>query len=114
PRRDVARNLGPIPNRANPHAGDEGGAEARAGMTVDARHVAAERIGGDLQPEVAGGAAIGGEDTLYGEAAFAEDVDMVTETEHHAFQRGAPDMAEVVVQAEADQRAARLRIHQRR
>ena len=51
-----------------------------------------QHIGGDLKPEIAGGAAVAGEYTGDLEADLLDDLDVMPETEGDGFERGAPDM----------------------
>src|SRR5262245_7156770 len=55
----------PILEQADADARHIGGAQAGAGMTPQPLNRAAEHIGADLQPEVAGGAAVTGDDAAH-------------------------------------------------
>ena len=83
-------------------------------MTAQPLHRSIQDIGADLQPEIAGGAAIAGDDPPHLGSPLAEHIHMVPEPERHAFERRPPHMGEAMVQPETDQRAARVRIVQRR
>src|SRR5882762_7986245 len=81
---------------------------------LDPLHRPADRIGSDLQPEIADRSAIASEDARHGEATFSEDLDMMTEAEDHALERRAPDMRQAVMQPQPDDGAACIGIMQRR
>src|SRR5262249_27385386 len=96
-RRDIAGDTLPVLEDTGTHARHIGRAQAGAGMVKQALHRALQDIGGDLQPEIAGRAAVASDDAADGDAALPEHLDMVTEAEDDAFQRCAPDMGEAVV-----------------
>ncbi len=72
-----------------------------------------QHIRHDLHPDLAGRTAIRGEHALHRQAQLLAELDMLAKAEGDALQGGPPDMADAVVQAEPDQRAARRRIVQR-
>src|SRR5262245_14813880 len=83
-------------------------------MSRDALHRSFQNVSRDLEPQIAGSAAVGGNHAGYRKSAFGEHINMVAHAEHDPLERRAPDVANAMMQAETHESTFGIGIHERR
>src|SRR5262249_58459012 len=98
PGRHIARYASEFLEQPDAVSGDIGGTQAGSGVAIDALHGPCKNIGRDLQPEIARGTAIAGEDAGDAKPALGEDFDMVAQPEDDAFKPRAQKVGQPGIQ----------------